>query len=614
MEIKFFGGASQVTGSAFMLDTGMSKILIDCGMEQGQFISRANIINKIDMMPKLDCCILTHAHIDHTGLVPLLIKKNKTARIISTPATKELSNLLLYDFARLQQEETFEMPLYSEKDIEEAFVYWEEKDDGETFDINSDIITFYNNSHILGSVSVLIETANGNFLFSGDIGTESQQLMDYPPDVPDVPVDYLFLESTYGDKTHENKSIDRTRIVDVAGKVCKNGGKTLIPAFSVGRLQEVLYTFSRSDFKYPIYVDSPMGEKITQLIDGYRLYLKKKFQKLSIDDNLFTNYEIIKSRAQSVEFAEGGEPSVIISASGMMEGGRILNHYKTIKDDKKSAIFFVGYQSAGTRGSRILSGNEIVLCKVEKFSSFSAHADKKELISYVTRLPVLPYKTYLVHGEDKQRQALASELRRMKIRVETPVNFSTDNMLMQQITKSVMLNFNYKSDVHQFDNYKITPFAGFVVEREDKITIEDKSWFDKIFNDNEIQIKSSIGNTVDETSITEIKEVQRTLVLSDIEIKENIQKLFGGDNVLSKNRLRDFWEAYLVGKTNALKFVQDTHFKNPNTGKRRWNAPAGKNEEEAEQLYELAYNTLIASTSLEKNTLYNILTNFGVKI
>ncbi|HOL57268.1 MAG TPA: MBL fold metallo-hydrolase [Spirochaetota bacterium] len=608
--IKFIGGASKVTGSAFLLETGNAKILIDCGIEQEKGIEKDNneiIEKKINEIGKADICILTHAHLDHSGLVPLLVKKRKVNKIISTPATKELCRLLFNDFQRIQEENN-DIPLYSYDDIESSFEIWDEIDDRNTIELFDTKITFYNNSHIIGSVSVFIETHNGNYLFSGDIGSKLQQLMDYPPDMPDGNVDYLILESTYGNKSHD--SSDRDRLLEIAKTTCENGGKVLIPSFAIGRLQEVLYTFSNYNFNFPVYIDSPMGSKVTNLIKEYNIYLKKKLRRLSITDDLFNNkYIAINTSNQSKELSNSKEPAVIISASGMLEGGRILNHLEQIKNDENSTLIFVGYQAQNTRGRKILDGEEKVRCRIEKLNSFSAHADQDELIDYIERLKYTPYKVFLVHGEKEQREILAKRIISKKIRVELPENYSQGKEIL--IEKKVVLNIN-TDNMCNFASYRLMPFSGFIVEKDDRIEINDKNWFDMIWNEEYNKMRSQI---VAEDFSTDQNEDSMALPdMSHDKIIENIEYLFN-IKILSKNRIKEFWEEFCKGQKAAIKYITQVHRKNPNTGRRNWNPPEGDfTDNEIEKLYETAYNTLLSLIKYDKSKVYNILINFNPKL
>lgn len=599
--LSFIGGASKVTGSCYLLNAGGLTILVDCGVEQEKGIPLSEGERKVSAIPKSDCLLLTHAHIDHSGLIPLLVKKNKTQRIISTPATKTLSSLLLFDFAKLQGQDG-EPPIFNEDDIQKALAVWEERDDNIRFEIGKEVrATFLNSAHIVGAVSILIETPEGNYLFSGDIGTKAQKLMDYPPDVPKSNVDYLIIESTYGNKAHEIS--DNAKLADIINKTCGQGGKVLIPSFAVGRLQEVLYAVSQHKIQYPVYVDTPMGDKVNTLLDNYRLYLKKSLRKVAFNDNILGEYKTVNTRNQSLELAASKEPSVIISASGMLEGGRVLNHYDAIRGDKKSALVFVGYQAKGTRGRSVLDKEENVMCSVERLNSFSAHADKNELVEYVERLSSYPYKIYLTHGEDEQRKALYEALTKKKYRVEMPGNQDETSGNVYG-NRPVVLNIPL--EFHEFSGYRVSHLFGYAVEYADKIEIVPKSWYDVLYSKMEVEIMTSVTNDI---APCPNRTTSRVSSLSVEQVERNIGFLFTC-GVYTKNRLGEFWEHFVVGPANAETYLISIHKINPNTDRRRWQPPINTNGKTEDELYDMAYETLLSAISLEKATLYRILNNY----
>jgi len=402
-KLTFLGGVETVTGSCYLLEAGSKKILIDCGVKQGNEVESEELSLPIE--EEVDYCILTHAHLDHSGLLPLLVKRKKIRRnIISTIPTKLIARILLEDFAKLYHS-TYGKVIYTNEDIENTFNKWI------TYDYNVDIpltksltVRFYDASHIIGSSSVHIKYHNEyDILFTGDIGTANLMLLDYPPKKPQV-ASYVVMESTYGDKTHENNLSDTIEFIK---DVIKNGGKVLIPAFAVGRAQEVIYILNKNNVKAKIYLDSPMANKVTELSMALSPFLK---QLRDLNSNLFNGYIPVEGYRDSLKLAKSKDPAVIISASGMLTGGRVLNHLNAIKDDEKSAVVFVGYQAEGTRGRKILSGEEKVKCRVFQATGLSAHADKQELIDYVLSFKVKPKAVFLTHGESSQRKSLKNEL------------------------------------------------------------------------------------------------------------------------------------------------------------------------------------------------------------
>ncbi len=600
-KINFIGGASTVTGSCIVLDTGSLKLMIDCGMMQDKDSPAEEDISRVESMPKVDILLLTHSHIDHSGLIPLLVKKKKVSRIISTPATRRLCELLLEDSSRLMAQET-DQPAYSQNDVQQCFVFWDEIDSGKAYEFKDTRITFYDSSHMLGSASVFVETNSGNYLFSGDIGTKAQKLMQYPPQVPSEPVDYLIMESTYGDKTH--KLDDREHLAEIVNSVCGAGGKVLIPAFAVGRLQEILYALAEAKIPYPVYVDTPMGEKVTALFDEYRLYLEKRLRHRLLEGSLFGDYKTINTQPQHLELAQRKEPCVIVSASGMLEGGRVLDHLQNIKDDPKSAIVFVGYQADGTLGRRILNKEVPVSCKLFSLSCFSAHADSKELIDYVFRLSYLPYKVFLVHGEQSQRKMLQSQLKKRKIRVELPKNGEIYQDKLAISGKPLKLSIPSVSFTKIY-SYKIAPLFCYLVDHEEYMEIVDEQWYQELIGKKKAEHLGILS--------ADVQVQDHYNQISYEEIEKALEQLFNC-GVISKNRLREFWAEYLKGETAAKKYVVDVHKKNPNTGLRRWNPPNPDCTEDPEALYELAYNSMMSATTLKKDELYRLLSEFVPKL
>jgi len=606
MNITFFGGANQVTGSCYLLETCNKRILIDCGLEQDKQVDVEILKKKIESIPSVDVCFITHAHIDHTGLLPFLVKKKKVNKIYSTSATRELSKLLLEDNMKLQalNSNGDSNILYNENDLINTMLLWEIRDENNIIKINGDIeVVFLYNAHIIGSVSVYIKTTEGNFLFTGDIGTKQQKLMSSKIDIPDD-VDYLVMETTYGNKIHN--STDRERLHGIIDKICRNGGKVLIPVFAVGRLQEILFELTKNNLPYKVYVDTPLGSKVTVLTDDYKFYLSRSLRKLN-DEIIFGDYIPINTSNQSRSLAESDEPCVILSASGMLEGGRVLNHLESIKNDPKSALVFVGYQAEGTRGRRIYDGEEVVLCQIERLSAFSAHADRSEIFEYFNQLPVLPYKTYLVHGESEQRKEIYKDLKRRKIRVEMPNNF--DNFRCNSFIEDKHFVINIPLDFFTLSSYRIAPCLGYIVDKGDSYEIVSREWYDNLYNEQVSKIMEIVKEKQESELNTDIED--ETIPSMDIETVRNNIRVLTEVKVYTKTRKKDFWEELIKGKKALLKYIEDIHRKNPNTGKRRWSPPQVGDKflenSEAEEYYELAYSTGKALLNFEKSVVYKLL-------
>ena len=415
--IKFLGGASKVTGSCHLLTAGSKRILIDCGVEQGSELTEE--LN-LPVDEPVDHCLLTHAHLDHCGLLPLLVKRKKlNGYVISTYPTKMIAEIILRDFMNIYRTNFGKLP-FTDDDLSRLFSRWKVFDYYENIELSNLLkAKFYDAAHIIGSASVVFDYAGEySILFTGDIGTANTRILKYPPKKPKS-VGYLVMESTYGNMEHEN-NIDKA--ISFIKETLDNGGKVLIPSFSVGRTQEVIYTLNKANIvgskKYPLYLDSPMAHKVTVLSYHLSPFLRPL---KDLGGNLFNGYIPVVKMADSKKLAESKEPCVIVSASGMLTGGRVLNHYQTIKDDEKSAIVFVGYQANETLGRKIIDGEEQVKCRVFVAHGFSAHADRKELIDYVSSFEDKPFKVFITHGEEEQRKSLADLLNKHGIDAVLPL-------------------------------------------------------------------------------------------------------------------------------------------------------------------------------------------------
>ncbi len=589
--LRFYGGAEKVTGSAFYVETPRGEFLVDCGAEQDVPVKGAEWKEKIEKLPKVDYCLLTHAHYDHCGLLPLAVKLGRIRKgILSTPATRALAELILMDSVRIQKEELSEV-LYTEKDVEETMKLWEVIDEDNPRDIDGVRVTFYYAGHILGSAGVYIETEDTNVFFTGDIGTSRQRLLRYPPSVPED-VHALVIESTYGGRRHDER--DPHRLRKVIEETCSGGGRVLIPVFAVGRLQEVLYELAKMRLPWKVYVDTPMGGKVTELYRDYSVYLNPEIRKRLLRgdfSDIFGQYEVVNTHSQSEELSRETFPCIILSASGMLEGGRVMNHFERIKKRKDSAVVFVGYQAEGTRGRAVQEGREPVSCRVETMTGFSAHADGEELIGYIRRLRFHPFRVFVVHGEQEGRQALKRALEEMKLRSLLPGNLTEDSTTTVNLHKEIFVSEEVLRDsVVEVDGLRMRPRV-VVVMKEDRLELRDHRFFIERFRqeDNAIEalVQRAQGGIYGELEIEQIE-------MTRVEFEEALGELFEC-GVLSKRRLREFLEKLLgEGPQAARKYVIDVHKRNPNTGYRRWQRPTCTEDEEMEEaLYERAYRGLL---------------------
>lgn len=427
IKLSFYGAAQEVTGSCFLLESpsagsGQStKILVDCGLFQCPKFCDIRSREPFPFDPKtIDALFVTHAHIDHTGRIPKLIKEGFRGKIFSSPATKELAEIMLKDSTGVLAKEAArerEPVVYTESDVDEAMKLWESKKMREEIRIGDPpaggfAVSLYDAGHILGSVMVAVDLGDKRIVFSGDIGN-SDSILQKTTETVAKPA-YFVMESTYGDRVHENeqRALMLERVIE---QTVKRGGVLMIPAFALERTQELLSVISKMTEekqipKIPVYLDSPLSIKATAI---YEKYLKIPFFK-------FPNVHFSLTTEESKKINDVRPPKIIIAGSGMSTGGRILHHERRYLSDKNSALLIVSYQAPGSLGRRIedgaktvtLFGEEVpVRCRIETISGYSAHADKEALFEFVRAHSDTLKKAFLVHGEPKASLALAQKIR-----------------------------------------------------------------------------------------------------------------------------------------------------------------------------------------------------------
>lgn len=438
MKLEFVGAAKEVTGSKHLLHVNGKKILLDCGMFQGR---RKEARKKNENFPfnpaEIDAVILSHAHIDHSGLLPLLVKKGFKGPIYSTFATRDLCNHMLMDSAYIQERdaeyinkkkakkgEDLVEPLYTVEDAQEALSLFVGMGYERTFTVEDALAAcFYDAGHILGSAVVHLlvyekdidkRTTIG---FTGDLGRKKIPLLRDPQVMP--PCDYFITETTYGNRLHEAFDQLDAQLVDIVNDTYRKGGKLIIPAFSVGRTQEVVYRLNAAvknkDIpEFPIFVDSPLSGNITEVFSAHPECFDRETYREFIDNRLnpfgFGKIKYISAVEDSKKLNTYDKPCVIISASGMCEFGRILHHLKNNIEDHKNTVLIVGYQAEHTLGRKIedkmpsvnIFGESYDLkCDVHRINAFSAHADRSDLIDYISHVEDIK-QLFLVHGETDQ--------------------------------------------------------------------------------------------------------------------------------------------------------------------------------------------------------------------
>jgi len=451
LTLTSFGAARTVTGSKHLVEYGKSKILVDCGQFQGLKALRERNWQPLPL--NADNVILTHAHLDHCGLLPRLVQQGFRGRIFCTPATAELTKIVLADAGRLQEEDAERanrkgytrhkpaLPLFTEADAARAVTLLQPVGYNRVVPVSPEItVEFLNAGHLLGSAfaRVRIDNEQKTILFGGDLGRYGRPVLPDPTAVAEA--DILFLESTYGDRTHESGD-DAARLSKIINDTYNRGGKVVIPSFALGRVEELLYWIGYLEAKamipeLPVYIDSPMAREV---LSEYRARLNELDPEISEmasrterEAMAFSTsrLRVVATVKESMEVQESKKPMIVISASGMATGGRVLHHLRRTLPDPHNTILFVGYQSVGTRGRDIrdgakstrIHGEDITInARVESFDSMSAHADANEIMRWLKNFTRPPQLTCLVHGEAGPMDTLKARIEReLQWTVKTP--------------------------------------------------------------------------------------------------------------------------------------------------------------------------------------------------
>ena len=437
LSIGFFGATGTVTGSKYLVRAGQTRVVVDCGMFQGE-----RRLREMNWLPspfrpnEASAALLTHAHVDHSGLLPRFVKEGFRGPIYTTPATAEMARILLLDSAKLQEEDAEyanrkgfsrhhpALPLYTERDVERTMARFKAAQYRQEVHLSAELSArFLNAGHILGSsfVELTHQGVGGSarLVFSGDLGRYAAPLHSDPDPLPEC--DILVLESTYGDRSHEHEPIE-DQIERIFKPVIERRGIILIPAFAVARaqlialiLRNLIHEGRLADV--PIHVDSPMASDVTSI---YNHYIKSESLDQGIPfttgRSLFPSHvRFHRSVQESRELNGLGGPRIIISSSGMLTGGRVLHHLKRLAGQPENLIALAGYQAVGTRGRDLAEGRREVKvhgqmvhvrAQVASLNGLSAHADRNELIRWVKTAPKPPRAIYLTHGEDEPRAAM----------------------------------------------------------------------------------------------------------------------------------------------------------------------------------------------------------------
>jgi metallo-beta-lactamase family protein len=432
MKIQFLGATNTVTGSKYFVQTDRHRFLVDCGLFQGYKQLRLRNWNPLPIdVSQLDFIMLTHAHIDHSGYIPLLVKQGFRGKIYCSEATRDLCAILLPDSGYLQEEEARyanrhgyskhrpALPLYTEEDAENALEYFSPITFDKPLVLPGDLrIQFQYAGHILGAAFIHLSYRHRSLLFSGDLGREIDPIMRAPN--PPMNADYLVIESTYGDRLHDRQD-PMARIADVINRTVERDGVILIPSFAVGRAQTILYFIYQLKKQnkipdVPLYIDSPMTTEATKLFHQHAVQ-----HKLSSDESEAVCHaaHYIHDAEQSMALDQQSGPMIIISASGMVTGGRILHHVKRFAPNPRNTLLFVGFQADNTRGDRIVRGESPVKmlgemvsinAEVVMLENISAHADYQEMLDWLGQLTQAPKKVFITHGERGASEALKEKI------------------------------------------------------------------------------------------------------------------------------------------------------------------------------------------------------------
>lgn len=432
MQITFLGATKTVTGSKYLITVDSKKILIDCGLFQGHKELRLRNWNKLPVEPKeIDAVILTHAHIDHSGYLPLLVKNGFKGKVYCTNGTKDLCSILLPDSGHIQEEDANRankygyskhkpaLPLYTREDALRALDQLYPLDFNEPHPLFDRLsFTFYPAGHIIGSSLVKLKYKETSLLFTGDLGRPHHPVMRAPTIISSI--DYLVIESTYGDRLHD-QSNPLDQLAESINKTVKHGGSVIIPAFAVGRTQDILYHLyllkkAKRIPDIPVFLDSPMAQNVSDLLVRYANEHRLTKEECRDVCNIAT---YIKTPDESKLIDQYNSPIIIISASGMIEGGRILHHLKIFLPEHRNTILLTGYQDPGTRGDRLIQGeSEIkihgemipVRANIELLHNMSAHADYQEMIEWLKQFKHAPKKTFITHGDQESTKSLAEKI------------------------------------------------------------------------------------------------------------------------------------------------------------------------------------------------------------
>ena len=440
--IQFLGAASTVTGSKHLLKTPEKTILIDCGLFQGIKSLRERNWQQLPIdVSKIDLVILTHAHLDHCGYLPILVKSGYKGKILMSPPTRDLVEIILRDSAHIQEEDAEHankhgysrhkpaLPLYITEDVENALAHFQACTDNEWISVSENIrFRYLKNGHILGSCFIEMICFGKTIVFSGDIGRKTSELLDSPTVIESA--DFLIMESTYGDRIHKETPI-KEELADIIHATIRHQGCLLIPSFAVGRAQELMHIIHRMKVDIqipdvPVFMDSPMAAEAMKVLQKYPAWHKLGPKECEEITNSVTT---VTDRAVTNKVIKQPGSKVVIAASGMLVGGRVLAYLENYIEDKHNTILLVGYQAEGTRGRALKEGNnEIKLhgkyfrvhARVREITGLSGHADQLEMMDWLRQYKKKPGKIFIVHGEPMAQEVFSQKIKD-ELQIETIV-------------------------------------------------------------------------------------------------------------------------------------------------------------------------------------------------
>jgi metallo-beta-lactamase family protein len=428
VKLTSFGAADGVTGSKHLVEVGGTRVLLDCGLFQGLKLHRERNWQPLPIdLGSIDAVVLSHAHLDHSGWLPVLVKHGYRGPVFANAATRDLAAVLLADSAHLQEEDARRanrygsashkpaLPLYTKADAARAVARISVLGAGREAEIARVRIALTPVGHLLGASAITLTAGRERIVFSGDLGRSNDLVLPAPQPVKRA--DVLLVEATYGNRTHPQEDVQQ-RLGDIVRRTIARGGSVLLPSFAVGRAQALLLVLQRlkraGDIppSLPVFLDSPMAIAATELTLQHRKLLRVSARELAA---LKDGVRFVETAAQSMRLARMRYPTVIISASGMATGGRVLHHLKTLAPDERHHLVFPGFQVAGTRGARIVGGEREVKifgemvpirAEVSHLEGFSGHADAGELMAWLGHFERAPRHTFVVHGDPDATDAL----------------------------------------------------------------------------------------------------------------------------------------------------------------------------------------------------------------